>query len=298
MRRTLVAAATALAALACAAPALADTGPLPQVVPLAPADGLTVPMSGAERDAPTLSWRVDFPVTPPAVTMMVHVLSDQTFTSGGGWVHTPTCTPSGLSCTGSVKLNGSWFLSADTCRHSPQPPSCATRPKGYVDFWWRVSVSWPGYGYVYSQPLRIRALVPPDRDGDGVPDATDNCPRVRNASQVDTDRRTRRGDACEPDRAAPRVALRSTSVRRGGRARIAFRMADNRGFVRVQATLAYHGRVLIRGAKTFPAALWSDVYYFWFDVPGVFPIGGYQACLRVTDRAGNARKACTTVSIR
>lgn len=38
----------------------------------------------------------------------------------------------------------------------------------------------------------------PDTDGDGVPNATDNCPTVANASQVDTDG-DGIGDACDPD---------------------------------------------------------------------------------------------------
>jgi hypothetical protein len=36
-----------------------------------------------------------------------------------------------------------------------------------------------------------------DADGDGVPDATDNCPSVANADQADTDA-DGRGDACDP----------------------------------------------------------------------------------------------------
>jgi len=56
--------------------------------------------------------------------------------------------------------------------------------------------------------------APPDADGDGVPDATDDCPAVANPSQADTDR-DRVGDACEvapPGNVAP-VDGRSVIVR-------------------------------------------------------------------------------------
>ena len=52
-----------------------------------------------------------------------------------------------------------------------------------------------------------------DRDGDGVTDATDNCPDVANPGQADADG-DRIGDACEPlPPAAPPVAGRTMNVR-------------------------------------------------------------------------------------
>jgi len=45
---------------------------------------------------------------------------------------------------------------------------------------------------IRSGPLVVEA----DRDGDGAPDATDNCPSVGNGDQTDTDR-DRHGDACD-----------------------------------------------------------------------------------------------------
>jgi len=44
----------------------------------------------------------------------------------------------------------------------------------------------------------VTALVETDADGDGVPDATDNCPAVPNAGQEDLDG-DGLGDACDPD---------------------------------------------------------------------------------------------------
>lgn len=89
-----------------------------------------------------------------------------------------------------------------------------------------------------------------------------------------------------PDRTRPRVSVQATTVRRGRRAEILFHMAGNRGFVRVQATFSYHGRVLARGTKSFNPALWSDVYYFWFDCRGPCPPGPTRCvCASPTEEA-------------
>jgi hypothetical protein len=41
--------------------------------------------------------------------------------------------------------------------------------------------------------------TPPDQDGDGVPDSTDNCPSTSNADQENTDNVADGGDACDAD---------------------------------------------------------------------------------------------------
>jgi hypothetical protein len=49
-----------------------------------------------------------------------------------------------------------------------------------------------------SPPVTIEEpALPPDNDGDGVPNSTDNCPEVANADQADTDA-DGIGDACDP----------------------------------------------------------------------------------------------------
>jgi NHL repeat/Bacterial TSP3 repeat len=66
-----------------------------------------------------------------------------------------------------------------------------------------VGVSGTGEIYVADRSnRRVLEFTPtgaPDGDGDGVPDASDNCPGVSNASQVNSDRDNKGGDACDPD---------------------------------------------------------------------------------------------------
>lgn len=46
--------------------------------------------------------------------------------------------------------------------------------------------------------MRLTIAAPLDTDGDGIPDATDNCPTVANKDQADLDA-DKIGDACDPD---------------------------------------------------------------------------------------------------
>jgi len=86
---------------------------------------------------------------------------------------------------------------------------------GYNDAggYWIVKNSWGsgwngdgyfklGYGECaignYNLYVHVAAPPPPDQDGDGVPDASDNCPAVYNPAQTDTDG-DGLGDACDPD---------------------------------------------------------------------------------------------------
>ena len=57
-----------------------------------------------------------------------------------------------------------------------------------------------GVGVPPSTTLRLRDIVPNlDHDGDGKPDAIDNCPSVANADQLNTDGAADGGDACDTD---------------------------------------------------------------------------------------------------
>lgn len=59
--------------------------------------------------------------------------------------------------------------------------------------------------------------APPDDDGDGEPDATDNCPTTPNPEQIDGDG-DGAGDACDPDPAVYNHRLRGQMVLFGGAA--------------------------------------------------------------------------------
>jgi hypothetical protein len=69
--------------------------------------------------------------------------------------------------------------------------------------------NWNGDGYLklgygecaignYNLYVDVAASPPPDQDGDGVPDTSDNCPAAYNPTQADTDG-DGAGDACDDD---------------------------------------------------------------------------------------------------
>ena len=84
-----------------------------------------------------------------------------------------------------------------------------------------------------------------DADGDGVPDARDNCPQVANADQADSDG-DKIGDACDQSDAAARrtidnarLSLKGTTMPRLGRGKASAYI--NRNFYRVGDTFRVNG---------------------------------------------------------
>ena len=166
----------------------------------------------------------------------------------------------------------------------------AAYPVG-VRVYWRVRV--PG-AVSPTRSFTIVAAGAADRDRDGVPDAKDNCPSVRNPKQTDYER-DGKGDACQPDRQVPRVRAYYGQVRRGERAEFVWRALDNRP-VTVRLALVRDGRTaLARVLPRMPARSWTGApSRAWSTKPlsPSFPRGVYRFCVTAHDGAGHSASSC------
>jgi Thrombospondin type 3 repeat len=270
-RRLFPTLAVALAALALAPNALADT---PTVTLLAPANGSSVVTPVGTDAYPTYSWRVDW-ATPEDTIVRHEMATDPGFTQNLS-VNTQSCSAANVNCWSSFQSRTAY-------------------PAG-TTWYWRVGLT-TSAGIVYSQPFTFLVVAPPDGDRDGVLDSRDNCPSVANREQKDSDG-TRLGDACEVDRFAPRVKLSSATLRRGSMGRVYFRMADARGTLRLEVSLFQAGRKLGTVTETAKNVRWSTQYYLPLQTPKAMPAGAYQLCLRVTDMRGNAARSCARLTLR
>ena len=193
--------------------------------------------------------------------------------------------------------NRTCFASNVNCLTSHQPNRVYGPPYGSV-WYWRVGLT-TSAGIVYSQTFMFTATSPPDRDRDGIEDAKDNCPTVANPDQRDSNR-DGKGDACQPDRVKPRVLVYRGSARRGTRAFLKTRVADDRGSVRVYVTLSHRGRVLYRGFFGYVQTSWAvpETFYTLTRLPRLLPAGRYLACVQAWDKAGNAARSCAPYRVR
>jgi hypothetical protein len=165
-------------------------------------------------------------------------------------------------------------------------------------WYWRVGLT-TSAGIVYSPTAWFIARYPPDLDRDGVEDATDNCPSIANPDQRDSNR-DGKGDACQVDRVKPRVVVFRGSARRGTRAFLKARVADDRDFVRLYVTLSYRGRLLYRGSIGFAQTRWAvpETFYTLTRLPRRLPAGRYLACVQAWDKAGNSARSCAAYRVR
>jgi Thrombospondin type 3 repeat len=238
----------------------------PAITLLTPANGSTV--EGAS--AVTFSWQITW-ATPPTqnVTITWQLASDAGFTRNA-------------------------IASSQPC--TAASPACFTttqsRPPGAGTWYWRVGVT-TSAGTTYSPVWSFTATPPPDTDRDGVEDGRDNCPTVPNPDQRDSNRNGR-GDACEPDRVAPRVRMEAGQLHRGKGATFHFRVSDDRGSIRAAFTLSFRNAVVARGSIPYTNVTGVGRGYFFLrkPVPNAAPAGLYKGCVQVWDRAGNTARSC------
>jgi hypothetical protein len=102
------------------------------------------------------------------------------------------------------------------------------------------------------------------------------------------------------DRTKPRVQVLAGSAKRGKRARMLVRAADDGGRVRLRVSLAYHGRTLYSGQMPMTATSWGQALMFYSNrpLPRLLPAGRYQACARAWDESGNTARSCAWYRIR
>jgi hypothetical protein len=104
-----------------------------------------------------------------------------------------------------------------------------------------------------------------------------------------------------PNRARPTVRAVSGSARRGKRATFVVRAADDRGEVRLRATLLWRGGYTVL-ARTFPfvRSVWTKPLTFRSARPLTTSLrpGRYVFCVKAWDRAGNYARSCAPYRIR
>lgn len=276
MKRAALLAAVASGLLLTVAPS-AGAAP-PAITLLTPPNGSTVVISPTAPAYPTFTWRVDWAT--PEDTIIRHELAlDPGFTQNLS-VNTHFCPAANVNCWTSFQ------------------PQMAYAPPDRV-WYWRVGLT-TSTGIVYSQTFLFAAKTPPDRDRDGVEDANDNCPSVPNPDQRDSNR-DGKGDACQLDRVKPRVLVYPGSARRGSRAYLKARMADDRGgLLRLHVTLSHRGRVFYRGRFGWVQTSWAvpETFYTLTRLPRFLPTGRYSACVQAWDQAGNTAKSCAPYRVR
>jgi hypothetical protein len=102
------------------------------------------------------------------------------------------------------------------------------------------------------------------------------------------------------DTVKPRVRVDPGSAKRGSRAHLLVRAADDRGRVRLRVMLNYRGRTLYNGRFPLTPTSWAAPLSFRTStpLPRFLPRGRYEACVRAWDEAGNTARACAAYQIR
>jgi hypothetical protein len=272
MPRAVLVAAVAAAALIGSGEARADT---PVVTLVSPANGSTI-TAGSTSPTP-FTWQIAWNV-PEATTITWRLSTDPTLVQN--------VTQESRSCP--AEDHDCWTT------HQLQLPTPG--PSGTI-WYWRVSLT-TSVGPV-SSPTWMFVVQKLDLDRDGVEDERDNCPTVPNADQRDSNR-DGKGDACQADQVKPRVRVYRGSARRGRRAYLRFRVADDRDDVRFRVSFQYRGRMVMWWDFNFVRLAWRTgaTFYTKGRLPRQLPAGRYLACVTAWDKASNRAKACAPYRIR
>lgn len=102
------------------------------------------------------------------------------------------------------------------------------------------------------------------------------------------------------DHVKPRVRISKTFARRGARAYVMVRAADNRGRVRLHVTIQYHGHAYYNARMPMTTTYWADPLFFETrtPLPRSLPRGRYLACAKAWDEARNHARACAPLRVR
>ncbi len=242
---------------------------------LAPGNHATIQSSASIF--PTFKWSIAWDA-PETTTIVVQFSKDPSFSLPDD-VESHVCPATNVNCWDSLSIGKVWG-----------PP--------YGSVWyWRVSLT-TSAGVVFSPIWTFTAVNPPDRDHDGVPDAKDNCPKVKNPDQADSNH-DHVGDACQPDHVAPQVRVSPGTGRRGQTLFMTVRAGDDRGTIRMRVWVSYKGHLLMQ--QYFPLSPshvgQQHTFYSQQPLPAALPAGVYQACAKAWDRAGNNAQSCAAYHI-
>ena len=123
---------------------------------------------------------------------------------------------------------------------------------------------------------------------------------VRAASETRSFTGVRRGGPSGPDRTKPRVLALTGVAQRGQTAFFSARVDDDRGVLRLRASLLRGGREYARATGTYRPVSWSRRQTLYSSGPlrRGFPAGAYRLCITAWDRAGNAARSCVRYRLR
>jgi hypothetical protein len=123
---------------------------------------------------------------------------------------------------------------------------------------------------------------------------------VRASSETWSFLGVRRGGTGGRDRTNPRVRALGGLAQRGQTAFFAARAGDDRGIVRLRATLMRRGHEIARATAAFRPVTWAQrqTLYSSRPLPRALGAGRYQLCVTAWDRAGNAARSCAPYRVR